>query len=135
VPDVELEIPSRSAYVAVVRLALASLARARGLDEELVDDIRIAASEACANAVMANEAAGVGAPVSVTWSERPDALVLEVSDRGEAREPAAAGEVDSHGFSTRSLMSYALVDALADECAMAARAGGGSTTRLVFRRS
>ena len=54
---VQLEIPPRSPYVGVVRLALSSLARAAGLDEEKVDDIKIAVSEACANAVLNNEEA------------------------------------------------------------------------------
>jgi serine/threonine-protein kinase RsbW len=135
VARVELEIPSRSAYVAVVRLALAALARSRGLDEEVVDDLKIAVSEACANAVLSNEAAGIDAPVTVGWIEDGDRLVVDVGDRGEVYDPNdPAAEYDSQGFSTRSLMSFSLLSSLADSCEMSPRPGGGMTAHLVFRR-
>jgi serine/threonine-protein kinase RsbW len=133
VADVEIEIPSRSAYVAVVRLALAALTRSAGLDEEVVDDIKIAVSEACANAVMANEAARTDAPVTVAWTEGVEGLVVEVGDRGAERDPAAGAGVGP-GAKSRALMSLALLQSLVDECDMVAREGGGMTAQLLFRR-
>ena len=61
-----LEIPAKSVYVGVVRLALASLARDLELDEDRIEDLRMAVSEACANAVMNNETSG--RPVTITWT-------------------------------------------------------------------
>jgi serine/threonine-protein kinase RsbW len=55
VATVKLEVPPRSAYVGVVRLALASLARTAGIDEESIEHLKIAVSEACANAVLAHD--------------------------------------------------------------------------------
>ena len=49
-PAVELEVPARPEYVAVVRLALASLGRLVGLDEATVEDLKIAVSEATTSA-------------------------------------------------------------------------------------
>ena len=51
----EIQIPPRPEYVGVLRLALGSLARTVGMDEESIDDLRIAISEACTNAVIAQE--------------------------------------------------------------------------------
>ena len=134
--QVEIEIPSRSVYVGVVRLALASLARSAGLEEEVVDDLKIAVSEACANAVLSNEDAGSDAPVTVTWMESPDRLVVEVGDRGQVYDEAAPGqEYDSQGFSTRALMSLALLKTLVEECDLRPRDGGGMCARLSFTRS
>src|ERR687893_413982 len=132
---VEIEIPSRSVYVGVVRLALASLARSAGLSEEVVDDLKIAVSEACANAVISNEDAGSDAPVSVTWTEEPERLSVEVGDRGAVYDESSAEAVDSQGFSTRALMSFALLRSLVEESEMGPRAGGGMCARLRFRRS
>jgi anti-sigma regulatory factor (Ser/Thr protein kinase) len=135
VAKVEIEIPSRSAYVAVVRLAIAALARSAGLDEQVVDDLKIAVSEACTNAVLSNEDAGVDAPVTVGWTEEADQLVVEVGHRGEVYDPDdPAQEYDSQGFSTRALMSYSLLSSLADGCDMAPREGGGMTAHLLFKR-
>ena len=135
-PQVEIEIPSRSVYVGVVRLALASLARGAGLSEEVVDDLKIAVSEACANAVLSHEDAGADAPVTVTWLEEPDSVVVEVGDRGTVYDAVAPGqEFDSQGFSARALMSFALLKSLVDECDLRPRDGGGMCARLCFSRS
>jgi anti-sigma regulatory factor (Ser/Thr protein kinase) len=131
---VELEIPSKTPYVGVVRLAMSSLARSAGLDEEKVDDIKIAVSEACANAVLNNEEAGSTDPVSVTWNEEPARLVIEVADRGTTLDPSPVREVDTQGFSTRAVMSMALLRSLVDGCEFAARDDGGMTTTLSITR-
>ncbi|MGH2820568.1 MAG: ATP-binding protein [Actinomycetota bacterium] len=133
-PLVELEIPSRSAYVAVVRLALASLARSAGLDEEVVDDLKIAVSEACANAVLSHEEAGVDAPVSVSWIEEEDRLAVEIADRGAPYDPDSPEPADGSGFSSRFTMSIALLKSLVEDCEFGPREGGGMCTRLVFSR-
>jgi anti-sigma regulatory factor (Ser/Thr protein kinase) len=129
---VELEIPPRSVYVGVVRLAVASLARAAGLDEETVDDLKIAVSEACANAVLGLESAGGDEPIAITFSETEDALRLEVADR--APIPETADPQDSQGFDSRATMSLALLQSLVDDCRISPRSDGGTITRLSVPR-
>ena len=132
--QVEIEIPSRTVYVGVVRLALASLARSAGLDEEVVDDLKIAVSEACANAVLSNEDAGGDAPVTVTWTDSGDRLTVEVGDRGSVYDADSSEQLDSQGFSTRSLMSFSLLKTLVEVCELTPREGGGMCARLTFSR-
>jgi anti-sigma regulatory factor (Ser/Thr protein kinase) len=132
-PIVELDIPPRSAYVRVVRLALASLARQAGLDEEKVDDLKIAISEACANAVIANEEAGADDPVTILWRDEDDRLTIEISDRG-AGDRLAASPFDSQDLSSRLSMSVALLQSLVDGCEFLPRDGGGMSTRLLVSR-
>jgi serine/threonine-protein kinase RsbW len=129
---VELEIPARSAYVGVVRLALAALARNAGMDEEAVDDLRIAVSEACTNAVLSTEQAAPDEPVAVTWREEPGRVVVEVGDRGPVYDPEAAGEQDTQGI--RMSLSVSLLRSLVDECEIEPRPDGGMVTRLVVHR-
>lgn len=133
-PAVELEIPPRSAYVGVVRLALAALARTAGLDEAGVDDLKIAVSEACANAVLANEESAPEQPVAVTWTEEPGWFVIEVSDRGPRAGDSELDPEDSQDFSSRAVMSVALLRSLVDGCDFVGRSGGGTTTRLLINR-
>src|SRR5688572_30094150 len=99
-PVVSLEIPPRSPYVGVVRLTVATLARTAGLNEEAVEDIRIAVSEACANAVLANEEAGSEEAVVVDWYQTDDRLIVEVGDRGVTQDHRGNG-LDTDGFSSR----------------------------------
>ena len=128
-----LEIPPRSVYVGVVRLAVASLARSAGLDEETVYDLKIAVSEACANAVLGLEASESEDPISITLSDEGTSLELEVADRGPTWSTEPDIE-DSQGFDTRSTMSLALLQSLVDECRISPREGGGTVTRLTIAR-
>jgi serine/threonine-protein kinase RsbW len=112
---IQIEIPPRPEYVGVVRLALASLARKAGFDEERVDELRIAVSEACTSAVMAATEADITKPVCVSWSEEDDRVVVEVS--GDLDAPgASSGETPvTLQLSSRLVMAEALLRTLADD--------------------
>ncbi len=132
---VELEIPARSAYVAVVRLVLSSLARSANVDEEAADDLKMAVSEACANAVLSNGQSGRDDPVRISWSEEPSRVVVEVADRGDLYQGGATRDSwDSGRISARVTMSVALISSLVDECEFVGRPGGGTRARLVVYR-
>ena len=128
-----MSIPAGTAYVGIIRLAVASLARSAGFDEERVDDIRIAVSEACTNAVLAHEEAGTQDPITVAWEEAADRIVVQVQDRVGTPAGEGVSPQDSQGFSSRMVMSVALLEEMADELALEATAGG-TTARLTFTR-
>jgi serine/threonine-protein kinase RsbW len=128
---VELEIPPGSAYVAIVRLAIAALARGAGLEEEEVEELKIALSEACTNAVLVHEEASIPDPVTIRWIEEADRFVVEVNDHGPAEGTDQGDEFDSQGFSSRLVMSRVLLAALIDSCDFVPQPEGGTVTRLV----
>lgn len=79
----ELDIPSSAEYIAIVRLVVASVASSRrALADERVDDLKLAVSEACTNAIEANRSAGSGAPVHLEVWESPDRLEVCIEDSG-----------------------------------------------------
>ena len=129
---VELEIPPRSVYVRVIRLALTPVARAAGLNEEAIENLKIALSEACANAVLSTESAGLEAPVTVTWTEEGHRLVVEVMNPGADRSVSSN---DSLQGATRQELSDALMQSLVDEYDHVSRPEGGSCTRLIVNRA
>ena len=129
-PAIEIAIPPRSVYVGVVRLTVTSLARTAGLDEDRVDDLRIAVTEACTSAVLAHEEAGNSEPVVVKWLEEADRFVIDVEGRVE---PVEHNPQDSQGFSTRQVLSHALVESLVDESELTAT-DGGTRARLILTK-
>ena len=131
--DVELSIPARSAYVGVVRLAIGALARAVQFDEEVVEDLRIAVSEACTNAVLSHEQLGVDAPVLVTWREEPDRLLVEIADEGAVYDPESLDVDDTQ--SLRLSMSVGMLRSLMDDCEISPRSGAGMSTRFIVPRT
>jgi serine/threonine-protein kinase RsbW len=85
----ELQVPSRTEYIAVVRLVVASLVSARrSVADERIDDLKLAVSEACTNAIEANLQAPVGHhPVVVRVWEAPERLEVCVADSGAGFNP------------------------------------------------
>jgi len=129
---VRLEVPAKSPYVAVVRLAIAALARETGLEEEVADDLKIAVSEACTNAVLSNERSAPALPVSLLWSAEEGRIVIEVGDRGVEYEPSSVDGTDTQTL--RMALSVELMKSLVDVCEIGPRDDGGMFTRLILNR-
>ena len=86
--SLELSVPSRPEYIAIVRLVVSSLAAARrNLADDRIDDLKLAVSEACTNAIEANLANGTDAPVVVKFWEAPERMELCISDSGRGFNP------------------------------------------------
>jgi serine/threonine-protein kinase RsbW len=87
--SLELSVPSRTEYIGVVRLVVASLVSARrSVAAERIDDLKLAVSEACTNAMEANLASPQADPrVVVTVWEGPERLEVCVADGGSGFDP------------------------------------------------
>ena len=87
--SLDLSVPSRTEYIAVVRLVVASLVSARrSVADERIDDLKLAVSEACTNAMEANLAAPVDDPrVAVKVWEAPERLEVCITDSGTGFDP------------------------------------------------
>ena len=90
---IELQIPARAEFVALVRLVVSSLASARRiLADDRIDDLKLAVSEACTNAIEAHGAASLDDRIVVRCWEGDDRLEVRVEDRGEGFDPQALPE-------------------------------------------
>lgn len=84
----ELEVPPRPEYIAIVRLVVSSLASdRRNLADQRIDDLKLAVSEACTNAIEAHTRAGHREPVRVRVLEADERLEVEITDRGGGFDP------------------------------------------------
>jgi serine/threonine-protein kinase RsbW len=87
-PSLELVVPARPEYIAMVRLVVSSLATARrNLADQRIDDIKLAVSEACTNAIEAHAAAGVNEPVTVRVLEGNERIEILIVDHGRGFDP------------------------------------------------
>jgi serine/threonine-protein kinase RsbW len=92
-----VEIPPDARAISLARVFASTVARAFGCREELIDDIKIAISEACTNAVKAHERAGIRDDI-VVGVTRPDAgsLQFEIVDHGRASDDSSEAEPDAN---------------------------------------
>ena len=87
--NVELEIPARPEFVALARMVVAAIASSDAhLPDDRIDDLKIAVSEACTNAIEAHDA--VEADERVVVRCRADGEVVEVT---LAEDSPAAGRM------------------------------------------
>jgi anti-sigma regulatory factor (Ser/Thr protein kinase) len=84
VPVATLSIPPSVEHVRTARLVAVAAARRAGLDEDAVDDVRIAVGEAVARAVLRHGAAELDAHVDVVVRDDGHGLEVEVHDRTDA---------------------------------------------------
>ena len=91
IPDgdvIELEIPARPEFVGLARLVVSSLASSRrALADDRIDDLKLAVSEACTNAIEAHADDDIDERVIVRWREDDDRLEVSVQDRGSGFDP------------------------------------------------
>jgi serine/threonine-protein kinase RsbW len=87
---VELEFPARAEFVALARVVVSALAsRNARLADERIDDLKIAVSEACTNAIEAHGAIATSERVLVRCRTEPDRFEVHIHDRGEGFDPSA----------------------------------------------
>ncbi|HEY4376721.1 MAG TPA: ATP-binding protein [Acidimicrobiales bacterium] len=93
---VELELPARPDVLALARLVVAAVVATEPLfDDERIDDLRLAVSEACTNAIEAQQArgaAGSGQPITVRCTVDAGRVEVEVRDHGGGFDPATLVE-------------------------------------------
>ncbi|WP_110112027.1 anti-sigma B factor RsbW [Bacillus sp. CGMCC 1.16541] len=81
---VEMKIPAKPDYVAIVRLTLSGVANRMGFSYDEIEDIKIAISEACTNAVQHAYTSEAKGEVTVGFGLFDDRLEIMVVDKGES---------------------------------------------------
>ena len=81
---VEMKIPAKAEYVGVIRLTISGIASRMGYTYEEIEDIKIAVSEACTNAVQHAYPDGEGGEVIVGFGIYEDKLETMVADSGKS---------------------------------------------------
>jgi anti-sigma regulatory factor (Ser/Thr protein kinase) len=88
-PTVELRFAALPAHVRTARLLAAVLARRAGIDESVIDEVKLAVGEACARAVGIHHAYAAAEEVVVELSDDDGRYVVTVRDRGPHEEDTA----------------------------------------------
>jgi serine/threonine-protein kinase RsbW len=126
--EVRLTIPARAEYVLLGRLALSGITRLRPLDDETMNDLKLAVTEACTNSVR-HAYAENGGTVDIVYELHDDRLVVVVSDDGAGFDP---DELVEAADLTEGGLGIAIIRALVDEFEVGDRRDGrGSRLRFV----
>ncbi len=133
-PELDIQFPAKPEYVRSVRHVVAALARLHGVSEDLVEEIKLAVSEACTIAVAANAGGTEEEPVQVLASSDDDSIVIEVLDRGPDPLRDVLGppvDLDTEDLPFDKGLSLPLIRGLVDEVAVGPREDGGARVRMM----
>jgi serine/threonine-protein kinase RsbW len=81
---VEMKVPAKAEYVGVVRLTLSGIASRMGFSYEAIEDIKIATSEACTNAVQHAYQMNEGGEITIGYGLYRDRLEVMIADNGKS---------------------------------------------------
>jgi serine/threonine-protein kinase RsbW len=81
---IEMKSPAKPEYVGIIRLTLSGIASKMGYSYDDIEDLKIAVSEACTNAVQHAYKADKTGEVSVRFGVFEDRLEIIVADQGDS---------------------------------------------------
>ncbi|MEV7173170.1 ATP-binding protein [Streptomyces sp. NPDC093224] len=129
---VELRFSAQPEHVRTARLVAAAVARRAGVEEAVLDEVRLAVGEACSRAVGLHRSIGLTAPVRVVLTEEDKTFSIEVGDEvpvaGTAAGDAAAGggAAAESDVDTEDEMGLAVISGLVDDLEVTSGESGGT---------
>lgn len=133
---VEMSFTPLPAHVRTARLVATAVARRSGVDEALLDEVRLAVGEACSRAVEAHQEHCPGEPVRVALTGtdgRFEVVVTDAAAEGAHTVPQAGAPVSGPGNgdlpAEPAELGLAVIAGLADDVEIA-RTGAGLSIRM-----
>lgn len=155
---VEVTFPPLPAHVRTARLVATAVARRSGMDESLLDEVRLAVGEACSRAVEAHRMHCPGRPIRVALSDDGERFEVVVTDAAPADADGSPAPGSSSALAARdgkgaasgaapaasaggvilqlpAGVGLAVITGLADDVRISPAAGGTSVAMSWKRRS
>ncbi|WP_030709408.1 ATP-binding protein [Streptomyces sp. NRRL F-2580] len=129
---VELRFSAQPEHVRTARLVAAAVARRAGVEEAVLDEVRLAVGEACSRAVGLHRSYGLTGPVRVILTEEDKSFSIEVGDEVPA-PGGGSGEAVSGldaaldpDTDTEDEMGLAVISGLVDDVEVTSGESGGT---------
>jgi anti-sigma regulatory factor (Ser/Thr protein kinase) len=135
VPTVELRFTALPSHVRTARLVAAAVARRCGLDEAVLDEVRLAVGEACSRAVDLHRRFCPDRPVTVTLTEEDSSFRVAVVDEAPSDQTdmglgGLTEFADFDGDSVPSGVVLAVISGLVDDVSVESGRDGGLVVRM-----
>jgi anti-sigma regulatory factor (Ser/Thr protein kinase) len=140
-PTVEVAFTPLPAHVRTARLVATAVARRSGVDESLLDEVRLAVGEACSRAVEAHQKHCPAVPIRVTLTDEGERFEVVVTDAAPAdtlpaTDVASAGALAPDGVVQQLPpgVGIAVIAGLADDVRIAT-ADPGTSIAMSWKRA
>ncbi len=123
---VELSFTALPAHVRTARLVATAVARRSGVDEALLDEVRLAVGEACSRAVEGHQLYCPTEPVRLALTDLADRFEVEVTDNCAGGQEGSGQEIQPSGFGLPAALGIAVIEGLADDVQISETSAGTS---------
>ncbi|MEU3567007.1 ATP-binding protein [Kitasatospora sp. NPDC036755] len=121
---VELRFSALPEHVRTARLVAAAVARRAGVDESVLDEVRLAVGEACSRAVGLHQRGGIGGTVRVALTDQEKRFLIEVEDEAGPAAVPASGAAEG-GEPDDDTLGLAVITGLVEDLEVTNGADGG----------
>ena len=132
--SMDMVFDAKSEFVGIVRLAVSGIASRMSFSVEEIEDIKIAISEACTNAIHHAYKAVDDAKVTINILVYPDQLEIFVKDDGVGFDTSIIGTPKQQENSEANMslgLGLTFVESLMDETEFNSTIGKGSVIRMI----
>ncbi len=138
VEQLRLAIPPEAGYIAMARMFAGSVSRHYGCDEDVVEDVKVAVSEACTNSVKAHRDGGTNESIELRAHARDGELTFEIVDSGkgidaEMQAAVQQGAVTPAAGLYEGSLGLALIRSLFPGAEISRNDDRGTTVRFVIK--
>jgi anti-sigma regulatory factor (Ser/Thr protein kinase) len=133
IPELELEVPAKPVFVRTARHAVGALARLHDLPDDLIEDIKLAVSEAYNTSLSVEHEADAVSGIQISvWNEGDRVLIEVIDPRGKvAREVSGdPSAIDTEDLPFDRLLALPIIRGLVDEVSITAEEAGGVRIRM-----
>ncbi|MFJ7909777.1 ATP-binding protein [Kitasatospora sp. NPDC096204] len=121
---VELRFSALPEHVRTARLVAAAVARRAGVDESVLDEVRLAVGEACSRAVGLHQRGGIGGAVRVALIDQEKRFLIEVEDEAGPAAVPASGDAEG-GEPDEDTLGLAVITGLVEDLEVTNGTDGG----------
>ena len=128
----ELVFPARARYLVLGRLGVAGVAPVARLDDARLADLKLAVTEACANAVRHAYSEDDGGAIHIRIAVDAGEVAVEVADTGAGLDTGRVAHVEPAAL-PESGMGLSIIRSVVDELEIDSPAAGGTVVRFTKR--
>lgn len=122
---IKMEITANPEYVSIIRLTTSGIANKVGFCIDDIEDLKVAISEACTNAIKHS----LDDRFTIIYSMIENGLTIEIIDNGKGYDRSVVSEPDIDNLK-ESGMGLFIIESLMDEVIVESQEGKGTSIKM-----
>lgn len=124
--SLKMEVPANPEYVGIIRLTVSGIANKIGFNIDDIEDIKVAVSEACTNAIKHS----LDDKFNIEFTTLENGISINIQDKGKGYDTDAIGEPDLQNPRESGLGLF-IIKALMDELEINSEENKGTNIKMI----